>query len=272
MKDPSARGTSKILKFFDTLFDSVNGHTLREQRGKIYKCAASLQSGHIRFWSDSIKELRRMQFKTEIGKILSVSSLNNWICTLEAFRFLTTNLKKKYELEYIIPTYLNQDPLENFFEQMRQYGGNRNRNVNPSSTVFLNHFKTLLLNNLVSRHSLHANCQNDDSYNGLVTLKHFLLLPVSEEKPNDNCETMAIIEQRKSLSNRNYTYYIDKISITYVNGFISKKLKMLQCPLCKNNPCTEDVSEWHDLVICREYNVQCPNRLKKCTPEFVKFS
>ncbi|KAL1488734.1 hypothetical protein ABEB36_014533 [Hypothenemus hampei] len=80
------------------------------------------------------------------GKMITVPSLNNWAISLEAFKFLTFNLKHRFNIKFFMPRRLNQDPLENFFGQMRQHGG---RNINPNVPVFINHFKTLLVNNLV---------------------------------------------------------------------------------------------------------------------------
>lgn len=47
--DTAAGETAKILKFFDTLFDNVNGHTLWPMHGKQFECAVSETSGHFQY-------------------------------------------------------------------------------------------------------------------------------------------------------------------------------------------------------------------------------
>ncbi|XP_072403398.1 uncharacterized protein [Diabrotica undecimpunctata] len=50
-------GTVSVLQFFDSLFDSVNGHTLYPSAGKKLKCAVKEGSGHINFWNTAKQHL-----------------------------------------------------------------------------------------------------------------------------------------------------------------------------------------------------------------------
>nr|CAI5836819.1 unnamed protein product [Callosobruchus analis] len=54
----------------------------------------------------------------------------------------------------------NQDPVENLFSCIRGYGG---CNINPTCTAFVSSLKSLIINNLVSQHSLGSNCEEDQS-------------------------------------------------------------------------------------------------------------
>ena len=56
--------------------------------------------------------------------------------------------------------YVNQDPMENFFGLIRANGC---RDIKPSCQQFSASFKSLLIDNLTSSHSIGANCAPDDS-------------------------------------------------------------------------------------------------------------
>lgn len=83
-------------------------------------------------------------------------SLCNWLVTINGVEELYTMLPS--EMKHLPGRSLNQDPLENFFGQIRQRGS---RNTNPTPTMFQYHFKSLIINNLASVHSINANCEED---------------------------------------------------------------------------------------------------------------
>ncbi|CAG5030375.1 unnamed protein product [Parnassius apollo] len=57
----------------------------------------------------------------------------------------------------------NQELPENFFENIRSY---ETRNTAPDTVAFEGTFKSLLIINFNSPHSLHANCEKDDAHTG----------------------------------------------------------------------------------------------------------
>jgi hypothetical protein len=82
--DEGALGTTKIINFFDKIFDSVNGGTLRPRCGKsvsggVYKNLV------IQFWQESIENLSNMYFIDKNGKKFLPPTLKKWIKTLEGF-------------------------------------------------------------------------------------------------------------------------------------------------------------------------------------------
>ncbi|KAI4454194.1 hat family dimerization domaincontaining protein-related [Holotrichia oblita] len=161
---PEVVDTAKVCEFLDSLFDSVNGSAIFNTRGKELHCAVHSNSPHIEFWSHAIKILETMKFQTP-----NTPSLKNFIFTLK-------NMKRIYEIlmktgaKYMMPRTFNQDPLENFFGQIRQRGI---RYTNPSCGAFTPFYKSLLVNNLTSPHSIGSNCENDKSAI-LMTLQQFL--------------------------------------------------------------------------------------------------
>lgn len=61
----TAIGTAKIVKFFDNLFDSVNGNSVYPTRGKELRCALKVDSAHHTFFEEAKRILKNMYFKKE---------------------------------------------------------------------------------------------------------------------------------------------------------------------------------------------------------------
>lgn len=70
----------------------------------------------------------------------------------------------------MFPRAFNQDPIENFFGQLRQRGA---RNVNPTTVHFSHYYRNILIGTFTSTHSLGANCEDDHS-EMLISLKRFV--------------------------------------------------------------------------------------------------
>jgi hypothetical protein len=156
---------------------------------------------------------------------------------------------------------INQDPLENFFCQIRQHGG---RNINPTPSQFQIFFKTLLLNNFTSSHSMNANCEHEESSNIISSVKKFFTQGIAEEIIYEN-----IAFEQFEIPPCTYTY-IDKIGLGYVSGFIAKNIKFNNCRNCKESViCNNIVQEWSDLTLAKEYVDSVPRKLKYCTPNFI---
>lgn len=170
---PKKKGcdTAEIILFFDRLFDSVNGHTLKPE--KLLRVAVSHNSPHFSFWKRAIKRLRRMRFvdTTEKNQLKDSTILKNWISTIQGFCKLWILLKKTYEFKYLKPRILNQDSLRHFFKQIRSFGI---RNANPTCAEFENSFKTLLINNLAIPRTVENNSENKVDGSLLFTLKEFI--------------------------------------------------------------------------------------------------
>ncbi|KAE9537635.1 hypothetical protein AGLY_006658 [Aphis glycines] len=90
----------------------------------------------------------------------------------------------------------NQDPIENFFGSIRNHGI---RNINPTPANFISSFKSLVIKNLTSSHSIGTNCEEDDCDRVLDNLKEFLFneLPIEKdaaEENDSNCSNIKTIQ------------------------------------------------------------------------------
>jgi hypothetical protein len=175
-------------------------------------------------------------------------SLKNWSVTLRGLEEIVTSLKD-LDFNFLLTRNINQDPLENFFCQIREHDG---RNVNAAPAQFRQYFKTILINNYNTAHSLNANCQEEGSADILSLVKTFVTQGVAEAEvePLVNFNEFVI---------PSYDYsYLTKISLSYVSGFIIKKLN------------TDAIAVWQNLSLEKEYVDKVPKKLKYCTPKFLR--
>ncbi|KAI4458088.1 thap domain [Holotrichia oblita] len=198
----NASDTPETLQFFDELFDSVNGMREWPERGKKYKCMINDGSGHMQFWQDAKYHLRNMYFQRPgTQENIRPPSLKNWVISLNGLEEVFKAVQCK-GVRYIRPRDFNQDPVENFFGQIRQQGV---RDTNPTASMFTYHFRTALVNGMVTQHSLSANCEEDDSYNILNGLRD----SVSQET---SANVIVREDVNISLPSEELTTYVDKLS------------------------------------------------------------
>lgn len=86
-------------------------------------------SPHHDLWQKSLKVLKTIKFitKKKIGdKIriieINVPSVENFIKTIEGVQRLWKTLNQKYSIDSLLTRNLNQDPVENFFGNIRSFG------------------------------------------------------------------------------------------------------------------------------------------------------
>nr|CAI5843884.1 unnamed protein product [Callosobruchus analis] len=185
-------------------------------------------------------------------------SLINWTITIKGIIDVFEMLERG-NVNVLKCRWLNQDPIENFFGQIRQQGV---RDTNPSCSHFKNNFKTLLINNFSSRHSVPANCEDDETKNVIVAVKKFItqdVVPVSTD-----LGTFSVEIPQQAMT------YISKVS-----GFMTRYVKkyISTCHGCKQGIFSEHpVDEWHALISAKEHLGRMPAKLKYCHPNIIKFS
>lgn len=250
--------------FWDKVFDSVNGFQKKPKNGKLLRCAVSDTSPHLKFWREAKSAIKNMHFEKEGTEIKGVPTLKNWLVSLGGFEEILKMLKKK-NINFFSPRVFNQDPLENFFGQIRQHGF---RNVNPTSSNFKHNFKTLLVTNFISSHSVSANCENENSTNIISSVRHFVTQGLVED------ETIYEHFEYPSLKIEGMAFrtFVDQISIGYISGFIAKNLKKFNaCLICRNNLfCNATDSIEHALIREKEFDKNVPKKLKYCSPQVIE--
>lgn len=150
--------TAETVFFFNDLFDSVNGNNNESD----LRSPISDNSAHHSFWTDAKIRLRKMSYVDKITReLISVPTLKNWLFTIDGFQKIWNIVRVKHNFRILKSRYCNQDPIENFFGQIRSHAV---RNINPTPQQFQDSFKTLLLSNK-SISIIQGNCETaDDSY------------------------------------------------------------------------------------------------------------
>lgn len=141
-------GTAAILIFFNDVFDSVNGDGVHEPD----KLTGSLkaESKHFKFWDYAIRMLDNMKFTENLktGKLNQSNVLKHFMTTLKGMREISDRLLKLG------------------FESVSL---RRNTKSNPRD--FRCAYSTSILNNILTKHSLNANCEADKDQPLLRNLK-----------------------------------------------------------------------------------------------------
>ena len=177
--EEDALASAAYADFSDQRMDSCNTRKSGEKQDKPLTKLVTDESGHMEFWQQAITKIGNMRYvdKNTFKPLPNPPSLVNWRYTLHGIRELWRTVKKK-GFRYLQTGYVNQDPLENFFGALRSYG---RRYVTPTCWQSEGVYKSLLVNNLVSKHSSGANCLDDKG-------KSINLLTVLSKAENLNTE------------------------------------------------------------------------------------
>lgn len=146
----SGKITAFVMKFFNQLFDALNGRELM-----------TTNTHHIEFLKQAKQVLSKMRFvnKANTRKTESLPSLKNLIFTIDSV-LLTWKVLVNLGFESLNTRNLNQDPMENYFGRVRSHGIKNHR---PTLLQFKQIAKALFIDNLTSDHSPGANCEADAS-------------------------------------------------------------------------------------------------------------
>lgn len=232
----------------DKLFDSVNGSMALPTIGKELRCAVTKTSCHWDFWKEALTILKSMKFDCRQNKVVSIKS---WIETLEGIMYLSKKLLSN-GFDFLVLRNLNQDPIENFFCSIRSHGL---RNINPTCWGFISSFKSLLISNLTTKHSVGANCETDNSEGILDSLRELVLLNDFEDvEENIETEQTQIIESYFNIQQPVYSNIQINIR-SYVTGWIIKKIKPLlnNCKICQYKLTSNKFLNEHNFINLFEY-------------------
>lgn len=220
--------TAFVLGFFNKLFDALNGKVEKDKNSQ-FRTLLTDESFHLKFFDEAIATLSGMKFVSTTTRdvVDQPPSLNNLIKTIQGIKVLWKNLK---QLGFISlkTRNLNQDPLENFFSQVRGLSANRK----PDCFQFIGIFKTLLFNTFSNYKSSHSNCENDESFviNSLKTITFNTVKTVRDDVyvqrkiVRNVCKQDAIPEKG----------HISRNIGTFMKNFMKKNHLLMTCETCCN--------------------------------------
>lgn len=123
----------------------------------------------------------------QVPKKNNPKCIKNWLWTIKAVQEIWKILQKA-QFQSLNLKFLNQDILENFFGQIRNFS-----NRNPIPKQFEEAFKALLVCNLTSKQSFVSNCKEEDEETSLV-LSELINLDLERAKPFEEVEETDFIE------------------------------------------------------------------------------
>ncbi|XP_047027534.1 uncharacterized protein LOC124641571 isoform X2 [Helicoverpa zea] len=265
--EPTAKETATILMIFDRLFDSVNGSFNEINNGKIYRAAVTPRSPHHKLWNDSLPILKSMKFFKNDGKSAIVPSLSSWVKTIEGFQKIVKTMSTKGVNSLLLRNF-NQDPLENFFGAIRAHGAS---NIMPTAVGFQAAYKTLIVNNLTSAHSVGSNCEKDEN-TCLNSLKNLFKKNHTEEPRHENIEIaeehlfMQLKDINKIIVSKSPVDREKCAAIGYCSGWLIKMAKKnicKSCANCKHNLESDETEDFHKFIKAKEYE----NKRWLCYPK-----
>jgi hypothetical protein len=155
--------TACFIQDVNNLFDSFNSTGIRVNKyNPRYRCSFTKNSFHWQFWESMKEKIKSCQFYDETtGQTKSTMPFKDgWLNNIEGIK-LIWHICNEIGFKFLRTRMLNQDPLENLFSIIRQYGA---ANVNPTCFQFISALKTSILHNLVGYKSYGENCEDDASH------------------------------------------------------------------------------------------------------------
>lgn len=249
----------EITLLLDNLFDTLNVSTFCIPNGKKYKGPIKKHSPHHELWRQAKLILKTVKFrynKTTGNKTrlieTNIPSVINLIKTIEGMETIWNIVSQRYGFDYLLTRNLNQDPVENFFGNIRSYGA---RNNSPNTIAFEGAYKALLLNNYNSPHSGRANCE-EDSNKCLQTLEFFFT-----EKQDCNTDTSDDPKENNTIELNEDLLSINRDTDAgqrnYVCGWVlTKCLKKIvkTCQNCRQNLIDKGDQNIHLFIKAKEYS------------------
>lgn len=198
----TGEATALLCEFLNNIFDSFN--TRADE-----KCFSRLpivpNSKHFETWDNALTFLKAARFITKgTGETVPNSpSLKNLIFTIEGIQRLWNVLHHKYGFTVLQTRFLNQDPLENFFGQIRSHG---RRRVMPTPLQFKSSFVTCMINSHYKQNkNCNTNCEPDEVplLFTLLELVPFQIQDgIDDESQNDNNENNSSVETETCPENK----------------------------------------------------------------------
>lgn len=245
--------TAFILHLMNGIADATNGVSSGDNHPK--RIPWTENSYHEQFLKDAVRQLKNMRFvdsETKKQVKTDIPCLQNMIDTLNGFQLVWTKLKslgfKSFNTRNI-----NQDPLENFFGNIKSHDFRSNK---PTCYQFESTFKSLLITNLTSKYSPGYNCEQDggqfvlDDCNTLLSGTEYLpneevLEEYAEHEEPDFIGEDQVIEQ-------NHIELVPEKILTSCNSNDILKILHTKLPILKS--CSECINSFTKQSTLRKHN------------------
>ena len=262
--------TSAFIRNFDNLFDMLNSSKKTVSSSKIHKRpykGTEFQKKFLDEMSKFISKLRVWKTTKKRGFCETTNRvvfINCWLITINSIKSLWDVLKNE-GFNCLYTRYLNQDPIEQLFGDIREING---LSCNPTALQFTYNFKKLFF--IKYSNSGTGNCTND--YGDVIQkLSQCSKTSIFEKSNNDVPIPTNYLDEVKGdtveLTNSNLKI-TEQNFLNYVCGYLLSKClrKHSNCPICenyaqKNIKASKDASMFY--IQCRAYD-KINNKL--CTP------
>ncbi|CAH0562806.1 unnamed protein product [Brassicogethes aeneus] len=222
---------------------------LPDTRNLSLKFALTEDSGHLEFWSDFLIRLQKfklIEIKSSRDVTNQYNFLKGWDVTIRSVMALRGELKLE-GFNSLSTRFLNQDPIENLFCQIRQH---RFFNTNPSCFQFIAALKTVIINKLSIPLIISNNNTEDDKGSNLGGFSKFL----AEAQNSDIVCKLNIFDSDFDILEGLMKNASECQGTSYVAGYLLRKIQVPQCPSCHKSLFSENVTEKHALISFKEFN------------------
>lgn len=208
-----------------------------------------------------LKQIRQWKFFDRNGKKVTAPRCKmGWIQTIQGF-IMIWDICSKAGFKFLRTRAINQDPLENLFSIIRQYGRG---NDNPTCYQFSSALKTSILNGLVSHKNKGKNCEDDES-DVLDDLNTFIRSCIRKGNSTTFGEEDTIpwnVPDKPENAD-----FAELQAVTYVSGYIVKRLQ-LECKDCESDLLSTEILPEHTFTMFKEYHTQ-KDHLKYARTELI---
>lgn len=238
---PSAIGTAEFLSKFDALFDCVNSSTIKST--KELKCGLTNTTSHLSFLKEMYNFIAKLKvFDGNVDVTGRIRCLKGWLVSINAITLIWNHLQEKHAFKFLLTRRLNTDPLENFFDSIRQQGGNSD---SPTPIQFTRAFRKLFFSSFLN--SSTGNCAEDFDTLLAEFSKKSNVPPLVAPQPA--CNTV-MIETTDYRQNDFGNSLLKQNPVAYVAGYLRNKcFKQHSCSECKKLLVTDNLNDNRNLLI-----------------------
>ena len=200
----------------------------------------SQNSVHHQFMTDAISFVKSLKVTSLTdGKDVTnrLKCLKGFQISIQGILRLWKELHSTFSLKFLFISRLNQDPLENFFESVRQQGGNSD---SPTPLQFYRSFKKLFYDNFLTSSLGNCTADLDRVLVGAAFNNESSTLDESISSPPESIQIDVTNYRSVSLQSN----LLGMNAVEYVNGYLLKKCFLKHdCQTCRSKLVSQDLDD-----------------------------